>query len=1225
MVDQASTVPSVFISYTGADRQLVKSIREGLERNGTAVCFTFERDIRMGQNIVEEVREHLSRTTHFLCVVTQESINRPWVRHEINTALLRYLQGECTILLVLRGLDDSDLPCDLRQFDHVQVVDVDTAVFEVVDAVSGARKSKPRQRWDFWRRHPRNPDVFQLLSWHVRLTKLYSRDGELDELLAWACDEANEPRVRVVTGPGGIGKTRLAAELCDSLWQGGWEVDFLDFNRDVTPSGLGTLWVVDYPEEKQGELGEFLISLKARRSGSIPVRVLMLSRQPEEWWFNNSEIKRARAAHLFDTFDLKLVGLGATDTVAMFREACTNLCEWYGRESPHISDNDVVLWRQKAEFHSMPLMIVAAALHAVLDPDEALGLMGREVIQSLVKRERARLDVIGEETAKLMGYGRDGVEPTWGSRLYGLSAASSGIDSNMLRALAQPELEFGLPEPRRVVDLARRLPIYAAHAHPPQIEVPRPDIFGAALLYDVLSDRSDKAPDWLWIALSHGKNFAQDNLVDRLGRLIYDVSTVCIGKDMKFVEWLLEMIRDNPERAHLLESVVLEEYPPDSVLPLSIEVNRYMASEDNVAPEIRAERLTNLALHLVRGKRHTEAEKLASEAVCILRERGASGKDCQKSLANALRVLSMSSESMNSTKAVNFAEEATGVYRMLSEEDTENLRDLASALNTLGIALQTAGKRQESVLAFEESVSISRQLVRQNESPERHLALMDYVARGLHNLSHSYWVSEKRDEALEAIRESVSIRRGLYAESRWRYGRYLALSLVRLAPYLSAIGEHEHADDAFKQAIAIRKRLATANPGQFGVELVSTMSERAKFLMAAGRKADAMTVYEEETEAFHDFLDHGTLTADTPTLETLTMELAGIIGYNAVEANHPEAAIQACNEVVDLIERVRSEKIEQWGPNLQLNLLAAYLNRGNAHRKTSEGRQRAIADYTHAIEEGKILVSLPDREPAWVVYLEVALMNRCLERLTEGDDMNFDDYRATLQLEQDLRQEMGQDWPTPEHYQLVKSLKVLVSRLKEKENYSFLEKVAERLAETAIALVKSRKINLEGDNTIDAARKVMQVGDTLFSVGSPEAAVPIVRKGIELVDMGLSQKTGVIEGKERAAFLNNVGYPCAELAAYVGSLEHAQKAEGWLREAMNLLGHLDNSELSGQLCDSLGFVLTVRAELSKEAGVALESRSLLQRSLEIFREMNSDSQASIVREHITRLDAAFPE
>ena len=131
MVQPVSTVPRVFVSYTGADQQLVEALREGLERDDTAKCFTFERDIRVSHNIVEKVREELSRCTHLLCVVTPDSLNRSWIRYEINTALLRYLHGECTIFLVLRGLEGTELPWDLQQFDHVQVVDVDTAVIEV--------------------------------------------------------------------------------------------------------------------------------------------------------------------------------------------------------------------------------------------------------------------------------------------------------------------------------------------------------------------------------------------------------------------------------------------------------------------------------------------------------------------------------------------------------------------------------------------------------------------------------------------------------------------------------------------------------------------------------------------------------------------------------------------------------------------------------------------------------------------------------------------------------------------------------------------------------------------------------------------------------------------------------------------------------------------------------------------------------------------------------------
>lgn len=46
------------------------------------------------------------------------------------------------------------------------------------------------------------------------------REDELAALIAW-CEDDNAGRLRLVTGPGGVGKTRLAVELADRMRQVG--------------------------------------------------------------------------------------------------------------------------------------------------------------------------------------------------------------------------------------------------------------------------------------------------------------------------------------------------------------------------------------------------------------------------------------------------------------------------------------------------------------------------------------------------------------------------------------------------------------------------------------------------------------------------------------------------------------------------------------------------------------------------------------------------------------------------------------------------------------------------------------------------------------------------------------------------------------------------------------------------------------------------------------------
>ena len=113
------------------------------------------------------------------------------------------------------------------------------------------------------------------------------RAAELAALEGW-CLDGGAGLVRLVTGGGGAGKTRLALELMGRMRVRGWvcaqvaegaEPDVARRERARAP-GAPLLLVVDYAEARRGLGG--LLEAAARDEGQV--RVLLAARHAGDWW-----------------------------------------------------------------------------------------------------------------------------------------------------------------------------------------------------------------------------------------------------------------------------------------------------------------------------------------------------------------------------------------------------------------------------------------------------------------------------------------------------------------------------------------------------------------------------------------------------------------------------------------------------------------------------------------------------------------------------------------------------------------------------------------------------------------------------------------------------------------------------------------------------------------------------------------------------------------------------
>ncbi|PRX68511.1 hypothetical protein B0I32_103473 [Nonomuraea fuscirosea] len=170
---------------------------------------------------------------------------------------------------------------------------------------------------------PDCPDWTLLMARHAVVPFLGRRE-ELAELRAWATTEPGPLSIAVLSGRGGMGKTRLAGELCVELESEGWDAGFLPLDavadpladqgpvtdlladrsavsgpladrgtatdsltaQDISLEALRpTLLVVDRPEPSAPLVGE-LIRRLAKHGHNPRVRLLLLVREPgdADWW-----------------------------------------------------------------------------------------------------------------------------------------------------------------------------------------------------------------------------------------------------------------------------------------------------------------------------------------------------------------------------------------------------------------------------------------------------------------------------------------------------------------------------------------------------------------------------------------------------------------------------------------------------------------------------------------------------------------------------------------------------------------------------------------------------------------------------------------------------------------------------------------------------------------------------------------------------------------------------
>ncbi len=721
---------------------------------------------------------------------------------------------------------------------------------------------------------PSRRRLVQLLDPRRQVVPFVGRDAELDELTAWLSSDRARA-ARLVTGPGGQGKTRLVEEFARSAAVAGWQVlvaerhlgrlDEPDGDRSG-PGGKGRLVVVDYAERLT--LLEFQALLTDRRlAATTPLRVLLTARSPGHWW---EALRRwlAGAGIATSQRDLAPVAPDLPERRELFHTATERFAALLPRSRPAA----VTVPDLAASPYGNALNILMAALVAVdatRRPATALPADLSDLYNYLLDRESERWQELYDTratgnpppvlaraafVATLTGRQRyeDGLEILVGVGVCGSAAEAGQLldDHRRCYPCADPEMVLEPLFPDRLGEayVALALPGHRVAARSPQP-------WAAAIARALLGQRGPaelpRAVRGRALAVLTEAAHAWPHVTDTIILpLLRSAPQAALAAGGGVLARLVDLPGVDVDTLALIEPVL----PPGRHLDfdhVACEitgrlVRHRLAGEQNDAERAR--------LHLAHGRRLAYAGD--PRAALAAMERAVAGARAARQaeptpaaaslLAQALRLRGLRLAALDRDDRA--LDDVTEAVEILSSGAADGDRptvdaDLAAALDSLGLRLSGVGRHEEGARAAQRAVTLYEQVA----GTERgRLGL----AGALANLAVIQARLGRPRDALATARRAEEIWRRLAADAPAVFRPELAVVLNTLGLRYADAHEYDRAVRTGREAVELLRDLVRVNAPAFEVELAAALVNLGGHLWRQGRRTEAFQVSVEAEEIF---------------------------------------------------------------------------------------------------------------------------------------------------------------------------------------------------------------------------------------------------------------------------------------------------------------------------------------------------------------------------------------
>ena len=721
---------------------------------------------------------------------------------------------------------------------------------------------------------------------------------EYRELKEWALGTARssgrkpDVSVAVLTGAGGVGKTRMAAQLCHDLEVLGWYTGFAPAksamkNDELTYLAELTtelLVVVDYAEEsRQEQVATLLRALRGRRS---PTRIVLTARGIDSWWEDFREDLESDGTQLGQALVKELEP--RPDPVLLYRQAVRGFSKVINGVNPP----EVAIPKHAGD---TALDIVLRAWLAVVDDSGMQDPQSERSVEGGGRSVRAAnpnaQDSLYDRVLRLEFNRWRAFPELWDISLIHLRRIAATLsllvpDASQVDDVLSRLLEWRDEHLRRsrVAELMSTTLLRSDGDGGISL---RPDPVAEHLILSVFGDDPDQVdavlpgdpldvpgisePDASEATVTRAVMLGQQ--AQNLSQVITRAASQDRESAVRLAHYVLKAcphlwssalevaLAQGGPFAHALEQLIESgaELPCEeiqSAIPLGHSTLRGVAlaamqrmgdpSERN--PAKRSTYLHHLANRLSEVGRSVEALEVAQQAVGLYRDLvevspAAYTPDLAASLNNLAAFLSGVGRS---GEALEAAQQAVGLYRDLVEASPAAYTpDLAASLNNLAKFLSEVGRSVEALEAAQEAVRLRRDLV--EVSPA---AYTPDLAASLNNLANILSGVGRSGEALEAAQQAVGLCRDLVEVSPAAYTPDLAMSLNNLANRLSGVGRSGEALEAAQEAVGLYRDLVEASPAAYTPDLAGSLNNLANILKEKGQYEEALNVFTEGFDRF---------------------------------------------------------------------------------------------------------------------------------------------------------------------------------------------------------------------------------------------------------------------------------------------------------------------------------------------------------------------------------------